>query len=123
MQCGDNQDPFLPDWTPGESFINYSFDNDDLNGIIINPNDDNELIKGWGTLYQRVDFDSRELLKVDDGKNYIYMVPKEADALEGNESKNINITVSYHVIGHTGPGGDVVVTEEITVTSYQRVRY
>ena len=105
----NNSDPFVPDWSFGEDFITYTFDTDDLNGAIINPDDEVTLLDNWAT-YQGVDTTPKELLKGSD--NYIFMIPKAADELETG-SKNIHITVDYHLLGHTGGGG----TAELTKTT------
>ena len=93
----NNPDPFVPYWTyAANDYLDYSFSSSDLNGLIVYPDDDDTLIDGWGTTYQGVDSDPKELLKTPD--NYIYMVPKTANT-PGAESGNITISVYYHYVG------------------------
>lgn len=93
----NNPDAYVPDWTENESagFINYTFGTSDLTTAITNPGNESTLSAGWGTTYLGVDADPKELIPAPD--NYIYMIPKAAEA-PGPESKNISISVSYHVI-------------------------
>lgn len=116
----NNPDPFVPAWTPGTQTISYTFDDDDMNPVIINPGDDDTLLNGWGTTYMGVDSDSKELLLTPN--NYIYMIPKVADAIEGEGSKNIRITVFYHRLGATSDGL-YEITETTATTQRQRVKY
>ena len=117
----NNPDPFVPAWTPGNQTISYTFDGDELNPVIVNPGNDNTLLDGWGTTYLGVDSDTKELLLTPN--NYIYMIPKTADAEDEENTKNIRISVYYHLLGYTGSDGLVEITETTTTTQRQTVRY
>ena len=115
----NNPDAYIPDWTEDESagFIDYTFGTSDLTTAITNPGNESTLSAGWGTTYLGVDADPKELIPAPD--NYIYMIPKAAEA-PGPESKNISISVTYHVIGLTKT---VQFTRTTTTVSWQRVPY
>lgn len=117
----NNPDPFVPAWTPGNQTISYSFDGDELNPVIVNPGNDAAILDGWRTTYLGVDSDTKELLQTPN--NYIYMVPKTADTEDEENTKNIRISVYYHLLGYTGSDGLVVITETTTTTQRQTVRY
>ena len=92
----NNPDSYVPYWAPANNnFLTYSFDTSDLTETIINPSNEATLANGWNG-YLGVDSDPKELLPTPN--NYIYMVPKVADNL-GENTQNITITVTYHVIG------------------------
>ena len=114
----NNPDSYVPDWTAdGDETITYTFGASDMNPEVVHPGTEPALSSGWGTTYLGVDADPKELLPAPD--NYIYMIPKEADG-GGSESKNIVITVFYHVIGLEKT---IEFTRTTTTVSWQRVAY
>ena len=114
----NNPDSYVPYWTADSNeFIDYNFDISDLDPSIVNPENENTLSDGWGSTYLGVDADPKELLS--SPNNYIYMIPKTADTL-GTGSKNVKISVRYHVIGLSKT---VQFTRTTTTTSYERVPY
>lgn len=114
----NNPDSYVPDWTAdGDETLTYTFSASDMNPEVVHPGSEATLSSGWGTTYLGVDSDPKELLPAPD--NYIYMIPKEADD-GGSESKNITITVSYHVIGLEKT---IQFTRTTTTVSWQRVAY
>ena len=95
----NNPDAYTPEWVYDEdALIDYSFNTSHIVTAIANPNDEATLSAGWGTTYLGIDNDPKELLPVPN--NYIYMVPKTA-VMPDTESRNIKITITYHVIGLT----------------------
>ena len=117
----NNPDPFVPAWTPGDQTISYTFDAANLNPVIVNPGNDAAILDGWRTTYLGVDSDTKELLQTPN--NYIYMVPKTADTEDEENTKNIRISVFYHLLGYTGNSGLVEIKETTTTTQRQTVRY
>ena len=118
----NNPDSYVPYWTneasQAEDFLTYNFTASDIVTSVANPSNESTLSNGWGTIYLGVDSDPKELLPAPN--NYIYMIPKEADGLVGDESNNIKISVRYHVIGLTKT---VQFTRTTTTVSYQRASY
>ncbi|MBQ6016019.1 MAG: hypothetical protein IJL22_06945 [Bacteroidales bacterium] len=118
----NNPDSYVPYWTneasQAEDFLTYNFTASDIVTAVANPGNQTTLSNGWGTTYLGVNSDPKELLPAPN--NYIYMIPKEADDLVGDESNNIKISVRYHVIGLTKT---VQFTRTTTTVSYQRVPY
>lgn len=114
----NNPEAYSPYWTDSENgLLTYSFGISDLNQDIINPGE-SALSANWNS-YLGVDSDPKELLPIQNNNNYIFMVPKVADNL-GENSKNIKITVTYHVIGFEG---EVTTTATTTTTEYQKVEF
>lgn len=123
----NNNDAFIPYWTHNAStdsdYLTYSFVPSDMTTAVVNPENESLLSAGWGTTYLGVNGTPKELLRIpstaQDPDNYIYMVPKAVDT-SGEGSRNITISVLYHVIGLSTT---VRFTRTTTTVSYQRVPY
>ena len=95
----NNPDAYTPEWVYDEdNLFDYSFNTSQIVTALTKPDNEATLSAGWGTTYLGVDNESKELLSAPN--NYIYIVPKTA-VTPDTESRNIKITVSYHVIGLT----------------------
>jgi len=108
----NNADPFTPSWTASDDESNMlSYDI----STALTSNPVNEAISynkenfgsGWGTVYTGVNSDTQELFSP--GYRHLYIIPKTADRLQ-EDSKNIVITVKYHVVA-------IVSTEIVTTTT------